>query len=463
MSQFSNAGKKYKKPTIIDFHGFEIRRQHDIQLTDGRARTTLYLYCDNKKIDKSVVSERKGIAFEASVSDATHILAKRNCAKILNLVRNSKYPELTLDGFYFLTGEKVAESQKWLRNAVTYRKIWADTLREQAGDFKLLDENLLEKLENTKALSASRKSRKEISDEEIQIRRFLGGLLRYAEQDALIAEGASVALLKNTKTRESTIALRALAKRSFSRLEFARFIELCLSEDEPVYRAILLRALTGMTIATVCGLDIGDYKSFQFPTSTNDRICWLNITKEYKQTRNSEPMIAYLLDGVFAYHRFPCTDEVNWVLLLQKRERKKADPDIGSDAPLFVGKDGMRLTPNEVKAAEEELIGKAISSPINLSGRGSKDGRFRGDFLRANARYYFHYSSYLDDQESSVLLGVKPTEVYATNYVDWSHPYVLVMLREKLERWHRQFLNVQGSGCPPQMYQSIAIIHSKNG
>ncbi len=458
MTQFSNIGKTYEKPTINNFHGFEIRRQHDVKLADGRTRTTLYLYCGGKKLDEIVVSERKGIAFETSVDEKIHELVKKNCAKILDLVRNGEYTDISLDGFYFLVGEKVAVSQKWLRNAVTYRKIWADTLCAQIGDFKLSDAKLLEKLKSAPELFSSKTSHREISGEEIQCRRFIGGLLRYAEQDGLIAEGISKEILKNTKTHESTIALRALAKRSFSQVEFARFVELCLNKDEPVYHAILLRALTGLTIAVVCGLNIGDYQSYQFPTSDGERICWLSVTKEYKQPRREEPALTYLLDGAFAYHRFPCTDEVNSILSRQKRERKKTDPSAGNDAPLFVGKDGKRLTPNEVKEAEEQLISEAVLSPINLPiGRGSKGGRFRGEFLRANARYHFHCSSYLDDQEASVLLGVKPTEVYATNYVDWSHPYVLVMLREKLERWHRQFLNVKNTGCNPSLYQATVI------
>ncbi len=454
----NNLGKKNKKHTIRYFHGFEIRRQHDAPLGDGRTRTTLYLYCGGKKVDAIVVSERKKIPFETWVNEKTHELVKSNCIKILDLVREGKYTDLTLDGFYYLAGEKIAASQRWLRNAVAYRHIWAETLCDQVGNFTLSDKDLLLNLENTPALSASRKSHREMSEEEIRYRRFLGGLLRYAEQSELIAEGTSVLVFKGTKTCEATIVLKALAKRSFSSAEFARFVNLCLSKDEPVYRAILLRALTGMTIAAVCGLDIGDHQFYQFPTSNGEKIYWLSITKEYKQTRRGEPELTCLLDSSFAYHRFPCTDEVNSILARQKRERKKTDPSAGSDAPLFVGKEGMRLTPNEIKAVEEQLIEDAILSPINLPvGRGGKNGRFRGDFLRANANYYFRNSSLFNDQETLVLLGISPTQTYAIHYVDWSYPYVLVMLRAKMERWHRQFLTAKNVGCLPTLYQTAAI------
>ncbi len=458
MNSFSNLGKTYGKPTINSFHGFVIRRQHDVKLANGRARTTLYLYCGGKKVDESVVTERKGISFENSVAEKTCALVKKNRVKILDLVHDGTYTGLTLDGFYFLVDENVAVSQKWLRNAVTFRKIWADTLCNQVGNFKLLDENLLEKLENTPALSASRERHREISDEEIRYRRFLGGLLRYAEQDGLIEKGISAAILKNTKTHESTAVLIAHAKRTFSCAELNRFVELCLSRDEPEYRAILLHLLTGMTIAAVCGLNIGDHQSYQFPGFSGEVIYWLSITKEYEQTRDGKPKLSYLLDSSFAYRRFPCTEVVNSIVMRQKCERKKTDPVADNEAPLFVGKDG-RLTPNEVKVVKEQLIEEAILSPIDLSiGRGSKKGRFRGDFLRANAEYYFRYSALLNNQETRVLLGISPTQTYAIHYADWSYPYVLVMLREKLERWHRQFSNAQNvCSSPAQNYQTTVI------
>lgn len=458
MDNDSTRRNAHNKSTTYTIHGFKLRRQHDVTISDGRAKTVLYLDCV-ERIDKIDVRERRGESFDDTVRNKATELILSNREKILELARNGTYNDLTLEGFYFLCGTYIGNAQKWLRNARAYRENWSATLRDQIGYIKLTDANLLEQLEKAPALSASKNSHKEMTDKERQYRRFLGGVLGYAEQLELVPSGIAKAVAKENQTHESTIALKMLAKQSFSAKEFALMLNKTMGWKDPqIGRAILLRSLTGMAVETVCGLDLGDYRNYTFPTSNAEKIYWLNVTKEYTQSRRGEPVIIYALSSEFAYRRFPCTDVLNTIIRLQMHERKKALKPGQKDGPLFTGSDDLRLTPNELKSVEEQLIDTSICSPLNLPvGRGSKAGRFRGDFLRANARFYLRKMALLNDQEVDVVLGVKPRQTYASHYVDWAYPYVLAKLRVKMERWHSRFL-ISGNSAPsPAVYRAVML------
>jgi len=459
MAQFSNAGKVYKKGTGYHFHGFEIYRQHDAPLRDGRQKTRLYLSCGKKDIDKAEILSDKKTTFEEKVREKAAKLVMKNRPTILELVRSGEYTDLTLDGYYYLVGTIVASQKNWVRNAITYRDNWDNVLCAQVGDMLLTDKDLIAKLESSPALSESRISHREISEEECQYRRFLGGLLEYAEQTGLIEAGISNALMKNAKTHESTTALRILAKHSYANNEFSVFVKNCLEwPDTQIARAILLRALSGMTIESVCGLDIADIQRYSFPFDAGGKITWLRVVKEYNQSRNALPNMTYILEDAFSYRYLPCTDVMVQLLKRQTAYRKREGSGLEDDAPLFTGADGKRLTPAEAKVVEEQLIERSIRSPLNLPiGRGSKKNRFRGDFLRANAHFHFRYDALLDDQETAVLLGIKPTQVYATNYVDWRYLYILMALRAKMERWHGQLLTVRNTNPPHMCYQATIV------
>lgn len=445
--QSSNLGKKYETATPYPFHGFDLRRQRDTINGDGRIRTAIYLYCGKKKLDKVQIVGDQKTPFEEKVLKKAAGLVTKNRHAILSLVREGKYTNLTLDGYYYLVGTIVASQKNWVRNAITYRDNWDNVLCAQVGDMLLTDKDLLAKLEKTPALSENKLGHREISEEECQYRRFLGGLLECAEQNALIEAGIANALTKNAKTHESTTALRMLAKHSYANNEFSVFVKNCLEwPDTQIARAILLRALSGMTIESVCGLDIADIQRYSFPFDAGGKITWLRVVKEYNQSRNALPNMTYILEDAFSYRYLPCTDVMVQLLKRQTAYRKREGSGLEDDAPLFTGADGKRLTPAEAKVVEEQLIEQSIRSPINLPiGRGSKKGRFRGDFLRANAHFHFRYDALLDDQETAVLLGIKPTQVYATNYVDWRYLYILMALRAKMERWHGQLLTVRNT------------------
>lgn len=459
MDNDSTRRNAHNKSTIYSIHGFKLRRQHDGKTGDGRTKTVLYLDCGGERIDKIDVRERVGEPFEETVRIKAGKLIQANYQRIIDLARDGTYKDLTLDGFYFLCSTFISNAQKWLRNASIYRELWKTTLRSQIGHIKLRDADFLDQLEKVPALSASKKSHREMTEEERRIRRFLGGVLEYAEQLKLVPRGIAKAVAKENQTHESTIALKMLAKQSFSAKEFALMLNKTMGWKDPqISRAILLRSLTGMAVETVCGLDLGDYRNYTFPTSNAEKIYWLNVTKEYTQSRRGEPVIIYALSSEFAYRRFPCTNVLNTIIRLQISERRKALEPGEKDGPMFTGSDGLRLSPNELKTAEAQLIDASICSPLNLPvGRGSKAGRFRGDFLRANARFYLRKMALLNDQEVDVVLGVKPRQTYASHYVDWTFPYVLAKLRVKMERWHGRFLKSGSSEPSPALYRAVML------
>ena len=199
-------------------------------------------------------------------------------------------------------------------------------------------------------------------------------------------------------------------------------LQLCLKLDNRVMQAaLIIRALLGLTVYELCGLDIGSYKKKPFP-------CF-EIVKWYYQERGKAPEMQIEPESLNSIRRVAFSSVMiqfvdSWV---DKRKQESA----GDSDPLFVDA-GERLTPNAVKKAEKKLVGKVLAS--------SELDRQRGDFIRSNAEFYLLNVAGMTNAEAESFLGRDRVHTYGRNYVDWNNGIVLEHVSRKLDRWHSSYL-----------------------
>jgi len=245
---------------------------------------------------------------------------------------------------------------------------------------------------------------------------------------------ADLAAYHRSKLSEDMLA--SLRRNSMALAETISMLAECLHQvnAEQIFLAIALRLLTGLTIAELCALNIGDWRAGTYVT-------WLEVTKAYEQVRDQTPVLTNILDSNNAYRCMPCSDVVERLLAMQLTTRNCSDPA----APLFVDANGKRITPDAIKTIEAKMKSQhiIIDSPLSSSKRGKYfDGVLAwSDTLRGNAAYHYRYHADLTPSESSYLLGIRRKTTNGEWYVDWCCELVLLQLKSKINNWHNMMVS----------------------
>ena len=287
-----------------------------------------------------------------------------------------------------------------------------------------------------------------VSPEERSAWRLLNAVFETLCTQKIIESNPIKSLARKKIALTSTLSSRALRQRSFSADEMSMYLNLCTNEVEEsnLRCALILRALLGLTIYEVCGLNLNSF------ITTKDEGGVLEIIQEYYQEQRGKPFLRERLDSLNSYRRIMCSLFLSQLL----SSHKKARQNVGAfgESPLFIF-DGTRLEPNILKAWERKIIAKVLEK--------NEIRRQRGDFIRSNAEYYFINVCGFTSAETETLLGRDREHTYARYYVDWNNPLVMNHMARKLDRWHCKFIKVSDGKGYPENSQRMIVLKVKPG
>lgn len=454
-----------KKPKMdYEIHGFKLGMQspssgymnHKNGARDERLKTVLYLRLGDKSY--SVTVRAKAEAFEAAKEKKAAQLLLSHAEEIVAYAAAHSGETLSLATYRFLREGKISLTGKWLGKMDEYRQMWETTLSPKLGDISLGEVKIVEAVEAGLAEVFKRKQKhRTITDEELDCRRQIAAILRCAEQDGLLREGATATFNRKTRPKETHTMLNALARRSLSMSETEALVRSYVADDSEASRAALVRLLTGVNAYEVCALNVGDVRLHTFPTAagaTPQRLTYLRIDKEYRGKYRSELSMTSLLDNEHKYRTIPCTEVLALLLARQITLHIGNSGAVNRENPLFYNNYGRttkqkegdtRLDPATLLQYESKTIDDILVDRVYTpNGKGRKNGRFDGDMPRATAAFHLRHSGGMLAEEAEKVLGLRPETTYALNYVDWKHPYVMAAMAVKMARWHNKLLTVRG-------------------
>lgn len=453
--------KEYQKPVQFDVHGVPFKRYKTYTTAEGRKKTRITFGGALKKaIPKKVdIWKRANEELSKTVVERAWNMAIDYRTEILSYAKENTGFDITLDTFFFLFRRDIALKKNWAGKLEKFEKIWDSDLREAVGSFALKSSALNHELtDSISQLTQRHKNHRELEEQEINYWICLGGMLEYAVENGVISENPIADMYKKAKERLTTKASEDLSKRSLTFEEFADTLNILYTNiDNTGYSAILIRALTGIPREEICGLNLSDLKTQKLPTNPGETavsVAWLDIAREYRK-KGKTYQLRNLLESKPCYRRYPCSDIVAALTADQLRIRKRSKAT--ADDPLFVEEDGSRLRPDTMSALEKQLIKMVVKDKVRLEFiRNQNDGYFRGDMLRQNASFWLRSTRCVNDAEFRVLLGLTGQHTYARYYIDWTFPYVLAVIAQKITLyWHRQFFCVSGKSTLKRETQPI--------
>ena len=440
----------YQKGIESQWHGIGVRVSSIHPLADGRWKTTIYILDQRmKSIAKKQVASLRGETFEGfseRVPGAIEQLIKENADLIMqHMIHNE--PDFTLETYASLRWMDIAALAKWARQEERYRVLWEKKLCAVFGTVVLEECNEVMLEERMEEMTHRRRRKTAVSEEERMAWIVLDGVLECAVREGILAHNPARAQARKYRKELSTIASKDLARQSLTEAEQRALLEICLQrrEETPIYNAVLLQYLCGMTVPELCGLSVGDWQK-------RDDVSWLEITRMYKQEHDGFACMTVLLDSQHAYHKIPCSRITASLLSYQVRQLKKQGLGKRED-PFFVNAQGIRMTPEEyriiVKQIQEEIIQGGARLPfVKRASRLSEKGRpsiFYGDLLRCTVEYNLRTACNFPDADVEALLGRYRLQTYATRYVDWTNTLLLSVQAERINRlWHSRVLALNG-------------------
>lgn len=456
-----NPSHAYQKPEKFKIHEISFKQYKTYTAADGRKKTRIAFdgvlkeYCP-LKID---VWERKEEPLPNTVAERAGDMAMDHRDDILLCAQERAEYDILMDTFFFLFHRDIAIKRNWAGKLEKFEEIWDSELKNAVGGFALQSATLNCDIKQAiLQLTQRHENHRELEEQEIMYWVCLGDMLEYAVEKKLLSENPVADMYKKATERLTTKVSEDLSKRSLTFNEFSDLLTiLCANTDNLVYRAILLRALTGISREEVCGLNLGDLKILKVPSNSAEAaasITWLDIAREYRK-KGKEYQLRTLLESKPCYRRYPCSGIVAILMADQLRIRKRSKAN--ADDPLFVEEDGSRLRPDTLKMLEKTLIETVVKDKVHLDFiRNQNDGYFRGDMLRQNASFWLRSTGCVNDAKFNVLLGLTTQQTYARYYVDWTSPDVLATTAKKIDLyWHRQFLRVRGKNTLQRETQRI--------
>lgn len=451
--------EKMKTTDKVLWNDIYIGKSNWHTLGDNRSRISVYF----RDYRGKPIFHRK---FTFSVKDARETAKKKldamielcaiECAdKIISHFVNMKDPAISLEAYAILRWESIKRLAKWAGKAEEYRETWDMGEMDSFKKLNLLEcadkKVLIDKMEEI----THRKKRKEaMGEKEAEWWIILGGILAYAVFEGIIftESGRSpiAEVVKKASKSQSEIASKNMARRSECWEEQELFCEVCCQriDSSDVFVAMLMSMLNGMTVAEVCGCNLGALKN-------EDEVYWIEVRQAYRQTRGKPPCTTLLLESVHAYRKLPCTSVVRELWMYQKRRQKQRGLCKTTD-PLFLGVDGERLTPDELKKAITDILNEIVCEGAKL--RSAKRGNLlrgenkptlsHGEFLRGTAEFCFRNLCGFSNEEIDVLLGRKSSAVWANNYCDWGNDLVLLHQNETIQKqWHGKISALNPNGA----------------
>lgn len=417
-----------KRPELVFVAGIPFRFNDPPYAVSGKYRSRLFV-CNPKSkknelqlklVEKStpekVIREIEAIMQSFPAEHREMILDWIHCGDL----------DPTFNNWYRWQREYMASEMDWTRPVEEYDEAWK-TVEDTMGQVQFSQVRTEFQLTRKAKELIEKQFRKVKSVHNIEnceklVWAILSDMVELMIRAQLLETNPIRAIARKKSILASTLRSRALNQRSFSASQLSQYLQLCLKLDNRVMQAaLIIRALLGLTVYELCGLDIGSYKKKPFP-------CF-EIVKWYYQERGKAPEMQIEPESLNSIRRVAFSSVMiqfvdSWV---DKRKQESA----GDSDPLFVDA-GERLTPNAVKKAEKKLVGKVLAS--------SELDRQRGDFIRSNAEFYLLNVAGMTNAEAESFLGRDRVHTYGRNYVDWNNGIVLGHVSRKLDRWHSRYL-----------------------
>lgn len=446
-------------PEIRDWNGLTVHVSQPMHLRDGRLRIKISIHTTGGikkiKIAGKSIHPKSGVDISALVDSTIQSLAVEHCVEIFDLIRTHELPNATINLYYGLCHDRVAQEKRWAGRATKYDALWERDLSGEIGNMRIVDITRQALDDVLKTIYPSRVKHHEKPEEERIAWKIMSDILDLMEKDGLITINPIHDLAaKYQKTVNSQIA-RIFSAKSLTVDEQHRYVEKCLAiEDESLRSALLLRFFQGLTVYEVLGLDIGACKRYE-------TLSWVEIRQECYQKRGDAAKLITLLDSENQYRRSICTDVSAVVMLKQLKYRKAAGAQ--EHDPLFVDGNGNRLTPTILQEKESELLDHTMAPGLhiykNIAGHKERQSRerSRGDVIRGTAACSMRNICKMTLPEVCFFCGIDRAYTYAQHYVDWNNRELLLYEREKLERWHHSIVRITRNGD----YNAVATSGTK--
>lgn len=388
--------------------------------------------------------------FEQRIKNSEQDILAAHADEILQKLRARNGSSITLGLYVQLRERFLPHHAEWARSSVENWEIWHEVLEPTMADLPLSDcgdDALLMELlaKGTKCKGPFRAK----TERKIKILSVLYDVLAYATQEGLIptqnGKNPLSSAYNKAHRKLSTIASERLSSISLTIDETKTAFAQCIqrSSDSGAYLATAFAMLAGFTPQEICGLNIGSWVD-------HGKYGFIEVTQMVRQKGKQPPVLTVLLDSSNAYRRFPGTDTLHALWKLQVAHQQHNGFHKPED-PLFLGEDGQRLTPFELRKTQLSILDQVICGGARLPAK--KGGTFltgenrpsiaRRDFLRCSTGFHLRRTCNISVTDVNVLLGCAAREVYARHYADYDNHLALRSMAQTIQnRWHAQICSI---------------------
>lgn len=441
---------KYSKAEPFTFRGLPFTCLGPMCTGDGRYRMRVSLL--HPTTSKCLEYRSCSRASPIEALEQRDVLALALWQKYKNVIfeitEAEQLRELTIGQYLDLRVDTIRVNCSWAGKYEKYIALWNSQLKREFGDTAITqfdDPNLAkQKIEN---IFHREKRKTRITAEESLSWTFLNDVFNQLVLDGLIKTNPVLEKSRQYKRSENEKALREIACRSMEISEARTFVQICSQRaiENPLYNALLLCLTLCLRIEEVCALNLAD-------VITHDGLYWLEITKEYCQSKPNPPYMKTMLDSVNQYRRAMCTKYTLPIIARQfiARKTEGATPD----SPLFVEAGSIeRATPDSIKKLRKELLTNIMHSPLAHSNH---------DKIRGTAEFHLRKYCEVSPTEMADFFGIDRVTTYGIHYVDWNNTLLLLALKSLLEHWHEILF---GNATPTVMTKTIVsyLVHMNEG